>query len=1301
MQSISEFFASDTKSILNLRIKKKLKHNILRLIFIIWQIEKKNNLQTPKPVFMAKKLLFLLAFLTSIYVSKAQNSLEKGWNYFMENDLVKARESFTKATTNSTYSKEAWLSLAMVNSMDKDQMEVFRAFNQFYNLEKDPNPYLYALWHDEFVTGGSGYLNKEVFKFVNSLITDPKINSTVKAYALYSLGSHFESMNKYDKADEFFGQIGAIMKWQFLGSFDNISESGFDKDFGALAHPESSYEFVNYIGAKVKWFKIPEYRPGRWLRFGNHIPAGNSIIYAQTFVKSPKDQEVQFRLGVSGSVKVWVNDVLMFQEKDERNNGIDAYIFTVKLEKGNNRVLLQIGESDDVDGSNFMLRITDQNGSAIEGLLYENSEKTYPKEYSYTSKVIPHFAETFFLEKVKAEPKNILNNYLLARYFLQDDKTYEARKVILKNLENAPVMSFIENQLMSVYIREDAETLLSLELEKVRKNDPKNSLSLSMEIDEMMDKKDYDKAAEYIKELEKVLGETPATIEKRINLLLAEKKTKEAVDMINDAYEKFPDNGTIVDFKRQVAEYVDKDVDGAISILKKYLKTNWNASDISDLADFYFEKGDVDGGLKLLQEIASNISHSAYYQYNIGQIYNELQQYSTAIEYFKTAIARGPYFSSYHASLAQSYKELNKYDLAQKEYETSLILNPNNYEARRTYRKMIDKKAVFTYFQEPDLYKLFEKAPKADEYSDDNSVIIHNEYQRVIYDGGGAEEKRFLLVKVFNASGVDDWKEYDVYADNIEKAEVLKKNGSRLKAEISSGHIVFTNLEEGDGILLIYTNKSSNYSKMIKLFWGSHYFQGYYPYKTNKYSLLIQGDQPFKYNVLHSDLKPQISKPDDEFTLYSWQVEETSGIKSEDYMPDYCDFLPMLQYSNVENWEYIRSWYYDIYRTKTKADFEVKDAIETIFKDKKNVSDEEKVRMIYEYIVRNIRYSSVSFRQSGIVPQKAKKTINTRLGDCKDVSTLFIALCKEVGITAEMMLVNTRNYGEEEMFYPGYNFNHAIAKVYLGKKIYYVELTSDMNPFGTMGQNLRKAFALEIHDGSRGVAAPAFIDTKDRVRNASEKHSVVTFQEDKMLIKRTNVMFGDYSAYRRSNYRDIGKSKREKEIAKEIGDQFAKVKLLDNNFDTTLYLLTDSMVYTYNMEVSDYYTTYKDDQLFKIPLANRQKTVKFINDDKRKYDFNFWSYINDDYEKEVVEIIIPANKILVEIPKDIIISCKYADYSMKFKKVGNTLFVTRQITYKEDKVSVTDFKTFSDFYSKVIKADNDTQLGFKNAPAKK
>ena len=73
---------------------------------------------------------------------------------------------------------------------------------------------------------------------------------------------------------------------------------------------------------------------------------------------------------------------------------------------------------------------------------------------------------------------------------------------------------------------------------------------------------------------------------------------------------------------------------------------------------------------------------------------------------------------------------------------------------------MEDKPDIFDYFEKPDVYEIFENSPSDTAYPEDNSLILLDEVQSVVYSGGGNEEKTYFMVKVFDATGIDDWKEY-------------------------------------------------------------------------------------------------------------------------------------------------------------------------------------------------------------------------------------------------------------------------------------------------------------------------------------------------------------------------------------------------------------------------------------------------------------------------------------------------------------------------------------------------------------
>ncbi len=65
--------------------------------------------------------IFFIGF-TSSY---AQSHYDKGWEYFNENKLDEARDEFIDASKNSSTAREAFLSLALLNTVDKEGLESF------------------------------------------------------------------------------------------------------------------------------------------------------------------------------------------------------------------------------------------------------------------------------------------------------------------------------------------------------------------------------------------------------------------------------------------------------------------------------------------------------------------------------------------------------------------------------------------------------------------------------------------------------------------------------------------------------------------------------------------------------------------------------------------------------------------------------------------------------------------------------------------------------------------------------------------------------------------------------------------------------------------------------------------------------------------------------------------------------------------------------------------------------------------------------------------------------------------------
>ncbi|MEM6261930.1 MAG: DUF3857 domain-containing protein [Bacteroidota bacterium] len=1238
---------------------------------------------------MRRTFIYCCMLFLGMNLGWANSNLQLGWKYFAENKLNQATSEFKKALS-SPQKAEALLGLCYIETALSHDEQAFQYYAEFYKASDNPDPYLYALWS---LNGGE--MTDAKLDFIESIAKTRK--GSLRAFSQQALGSHYKMTTKLSDAKEAYAKTGAIGIWQMVGDFENISESGFDKSFGALEHPEKSHKFTNKRGVEVEWFDLKQPRMDNWVDFEYHFYTDDAIIYAQNWTKSPNEQEVQFRLGTSGSAKVWVNDKLLFSEPEERDNGLDTYVFTAKLMKGYNRILIQIGASE-ISNSNFLLRITDDAGENIQGLEHTTKLQPYPKNYFFTSKQVANPNEVYLKKQLKENPDNLLYYLVLTQFYLRNDFTYEAKKLLKQAKKKFPDCSYITYQLIETFARDGNRTGFSTYLEELKEKDPNSHSALILLFDEAMDIKDYDKAEEILGKIEKGEGNSPFVMEKKIAIASAKEEIEELVSLVNQAYAKYPDNYSFNQLKYAVEKELRKNNTAAAKVWKTYLKKHYNYDAIRTVAVNYLRAGDVSKGIDQIEKLIEYNPISVGSYSLLSNVYFNIGNYNKAAQYKKECIRIAPYIGSYHESLARSYEERGEDAEARKSYEKAIYYNPYDYDAKEGLRGLLGKKDIFENFNTPDVYEIYKNSPDASEYPEDNSIILLDEVQNVAYESGGYEQKNILLIKVFNTDGVDRWKEYSIPVYNnqsgiVEHVEVLKKNGSKLEAERDGRYVVFPNLEPGDAIHINYKVKNYYSGKLSNQFWDKHYFTYFYPIQVSRYSLMVPEGRKFQYKVLNGELEPKKTNVDG-YQRFVWEKKDVPSIKYEPYMSSLADIGMSLHTSSFENWDYISEWYADIAKAKSKVDFEVQEAVNELFPEEEDMSEREVVQKIYEYIVNEIRYSSVPFLQSGLIPQKASRVITTKQGDCKDVSSLFVAMCKAKGIDANLVLINTRDNGLQDLLLPSISFNHCIAKVNLDNTDYFVELTDDNLPFGSGSVSVKNAFSLEIPANTLEKVEASLLNPPSRIRNHVIRNSRVSFAGDDIMVEKKCRRSGVFASGLRNSYENEGKETQFKMMQEAVTGVYPSVKLKSVDFDESLTNNADEMTYGYSYKATSVFTEISDLKIVKLPWSDALSAPDFLSLDERKYPIELWDYTSAELYEETLNIQVPAGMKVSEVPQDESYSSSNATYSLSFKMEGEVLKVVRRFEIKNDIVQPENYQEFKQFFSKLVKAD-DRRIAFK------
>lgn len=1245
-------------------------------------------------------LLIVLCFGMKVNGANADD-LKKGWAAFAANNRNEATNLFMQAAKDPQSKAEANLALSIINRDNGNSTEAFRYFMEFYKTSEDPYPYAFALWTTGCVNGSYNKKSKEQVVFLKQIAEDIKANECMRALANSMLGYHFQKSNDIKSSREYFNKVDVVKFCQAVGQFENVSGSGFNKDFGVLGDASPSAVFKNKVGADVKWFNVKYIRNDRWFDFAYNFNSDDAVCYAQAFVNSPADQEVILRAGASGAVKIWLNDKLVSSIAEEQSTDLDVYGYKVKLNKGYNRILVQIGKSE-LTRSNFMVRLFDLNEKTLTGITYATEAQPYVKETAYEVKSVPFFAETFFTEKLKKDPENVLDLMMLGETHLRIDKAYEARKAFAAAAAVAPQSTYIKERLIECYSLDQNVTLLTKAVESIKTNDPDSYYAIREFYNDASEKEDYDEAERLLNKLVQNYGANLLTDVMSLDIYVKRKKFDNIVSVGKELYDKYPDNWEIVNLKYTIETSVNKNYDKANGILVKYLKTNSNETASSTLANNYFEKGNVQKGFDIFLKRVVDYPYATGYYEDLSDLYFSKQDYAEAEKWMKVVLESCPYNGYYWNQLGKIYEAMNKTEDAKMAFAKCIYFSPTNYEAHRLLRKMQDKKDLFEYFAKPDISKLLADSPKAKDFPEDNSIVLLNEMQRIVYPEGATEQKTELLIKIFNQAGIDAWKEYSIgYNDYtqrliIEKAEVMKSDGNKVKAETNENQMVFTSLEIGDAIHITYRIEDYVYGQLAAHFTDRFNINYALPVGLCKYSLLVPEAKKFNYKVLNTELQPVITSPEAGYKLYAFEKSGLPGLKSEPYMPPLDDVGMVIDISSIPDWKFISNWYADLANTKAKSDFEIKEAVAEVFKGRSDkLTELEKAKLIYEYIEKNVSYSSVSFLHGAFIPQKASRTLNTKLGDCKDVSTLFVAMCREVGVSANLVLVSTRENGDHYLVQPNVGFNHCIAHLIADGKEYFIELTDNKLSFSSLGTSLMNTPILQIPTETIKVSGELEkLNAKNRVVNDVIRNTNISFNNNDMVVNRSTIRTGVFADGTRYDYAELGKEEQLKTMSQAISTDFTTpVKLTELNFGDLSGLL-DTTTYKLTFTVSNALMDVAGMRIIKLPWSESYSSLDFLTLEKRTYPFNIWSFSSIENAIEELSIELPKGKLLVEMPKSVVINNALLSYSLTFKMSGTKLIATRSFKFNKDIVTVEEYDSFKETFTKISEADS-KQLAFK------
>ncbi len=376
--------------------------------------------------------------------------------------------------------------------------------------------------------------------------------------------------------------------------------------------------------------------------------------------------------------------------------------------------------------------------------------------------------------------------------------------------------------------------------------------------------------------------------------------------------------------------------------------------------------------------------------------------------------------------------------------------------------------------------------------------------------------------------------------------------------------------------------------------------------------------------------------------------------------------LPTIAWTNFKSWEDVGAWYRGLEKDRTVPDEEIKAKVAELTAGK--TTEEEKVRAVYGYVATQIRYIGVAFGVGRYQPHRAEDVMQNRYGDCKDKHTLLASMLEVLGLHPDAVLIGAGIRFNEVVPSPA-AFNHLITMVPVDGKDVWLDATAEVAPYKMLMYSIRDKQALVIP--STGVALVERTPAKPPFASYQAMHAEGSLDKEGTSNSRLTITFrGDDEVILRSVLRQLSAAQYDQvvqQLSNNLGfsgtTSHAEVSRPD---DTTEPL---KISYDYKRERSDdwsngEYKIYPQFTAVQLPKADEKAPpIRAILLGVPKT------------ETSTTSLKLPEGW-GVELPIAVHERSAFATYDETYRFDNGTLYAERRIEVLQDKVPVSDWKSY-------------------------
>jgi len=454
------------------------------------------------------------------------------------------------------------------------------------------------------------------------------------------------------------------------------------------------------------------------------------------------------------------------------------------------------------------------------------------------------------------------------------------------------------------------------------------------------------------------------------------------------------------------------------------------------------------------------------------------------------------------------------------------------------------------------------------------------------------------------------------------------------------------------------------------VFAGRYLFQWYDPIILTRYKVITPWNMDLRHLVFNPpkdvSVAPTVTIQGDK-KIYLWEYRNIPQILYEDYTPPIGEIAFNILVSNMDSWERFFRWWRNYIEGKTVADQAIKDKVAQVTAGLS--STQEKIEAIYDYVKQKIRYVSVDLGKSGYEPEPAPEVFENKYGDCKDQSTLLIAMLKEAGIPASYVLIPT--HSERNLIadfpYP-FQFNHCIVAVEKEGGYHFLDPTAQYHRFDYLHKEDQNRGVFIFKDRKTIFEHTPFETPED---NGYIREQDIEIKADGAIeITGKNVSSGGEEAFERSFYTEYSPTEIKETLEEIVSDIAPGAKLME--YDCTDPLDFQARFTEYlKVHVSDYCKKAGDILIFRLPDLGR--SCPAAGKEERRYPIVCKA---NSHRKNVVVFNIPKGYELYHLPEPVEIKNPYFEYRSSYRTEGVKVFFLGEYTRRAGLIPPQDYKRY-------------------------